>query len=85
MEGPYAIGDWLEVQELPPIKGRKTKRWSLRTREGAELGLILWHSGWRRYVLQAPTTGDGAMVVLEAGCLEAVAKFLREVHEERVR
>lgn len=73
------IGLYLEVEELPPVAGRKTKRWRLLSTRGADLGTIEWYGGWRCYALSpAPHT------VFNAGCLDEVARFLVQVRKERL-
>ena len=73
------IGKWLEVSELTPREGAKTKRWSLENVDGTLLGEIAWHGAWRCYVV-TPLQNT----IFHAQCLRDIAEFLASVRKERV-
>ena len=64
---------YLRFVQAPTSPGRKTQVWMvLSARSGDPLGLILWRSTWRQYVLEPEP-----MTVWSSGCLEDVCSFIR--------
>lgn len=78
-DGARRIGKFLQVRDLPPGPGAKTKRWALENVDGTPLGAIAWHSPWRCYVV-APVEGT----IFHDACLRDIATFLTSVRGERV-
>lgn len=63
---------WIELVDLGVPKGRKTKRWEVRSRQGASvLGYLQWFSPWRRYCFY-----PDAYAVFEQDCLREIADFI---------
>jgi len=57
----------------------KTKVWSCRNNNsGTELGIVKWHSAWRRYCY-FPTV----QAVYSQGCLDDMSAFIGAAMEER--
>ncbi len=72
-------GKWVSFFPDDVPKGRKTKQWTVvpqtdkETRDEAdyvELGLVKWHSPWRRYCF-FPSPGT----LFDAACLRETADF----------
>lgn len=60
--------------EIVVPQGRKTRMWVVENkRTGFVLGSIAWYTGWRQYVF-SPSSDT----VFNPGCLEELAKFMRE-------
>lgn len=67
------LGDYCVAQERPQLRGRKTKVWAIRSRDGGEIAEVKWAQNWRRYAL-FPYAGT----LYDAHCLELIARFCRE-------
>ena len=74
------IGEYLCVQEAvyPETEKRKTKVWSLLGQRDVVLGVVVWHTAWRCYVLSAH-----AGTILNAECMRDIARWLDIVRPER--
>lgn len=56
-----------------PNPGRKTKAWTIKTKEGQALGTVRWYSHWRRYCfMPLPHT------VFEEQCLTDIIDFMKD-------
>lgn len=77
-----SIGQYLEVEQLPDIPGRKTHKWSIKSKGegGVVLGETHWYNSWRQYVF-APFSDTE----YSAGCLADIERFLKEANEQARR
>ncbi len=76
------LGEYMYATEVDNL-GLKTKRWTISaSRTGATLGTVAWLGKWRQYVFH-PHGDFGSTVIFNAGCLEEIARFLREQMEAR--
>jgi hypothetical protein len=67
-------GQFIEFTEHPQDPRKETRLWSVMSTQGdRHLGLVVWHSPWRRYVFQPL-----AHTVFDKGCLDRIGKFLEE-------
>jgi hypothetical protein len=65
---------FIDIREAEAPRGAKTRRWTVHaTRGGAQLGIVQWWSGWRRYAFQPclPTA-------FEEVCLREIAGFVED-------
>jgi hypothetical protein len=73
-ERDKAMSTWIEFDEVAS-KG-KTKVWHVRNRQNnAHLGVIKWHSGWRKFAF-FPEHGT----LFDVGCLGDIASALRNAY-----
>jgi hypothetical protein len=66
------IGKYLTVEELGGKA--KTKVWIVLGSDNSPLGQIRWYGAWRQYTFWPIGTGT----VLNATCLDDIAKFTRK-------
>ena len=65
---------WIEFEYYPPKSGKKTSLWIVKSKSArCEIGLIKWHSAWRKYAF-FPLP----VVVLEEDCLRDIAEVIEE-------
>jgi hypothetical protein len=70
---------YVEFVERTPSPSGLTKRWSIRNKiTHAELGMIAWYAGWRRYAFW-----PREMTVFDYGCLNQIAEFIEREMAER--
>jgi hypothetical protein len=71
------MSKWIKFEQV--LEERKTKTWIVRTIEGsAALGVVRWHSPWRRYAFfPVPET------LYENQCLNDLATFLEDRTREQ--
>jgi hypothetical protein len=79
---PGATMTFIEIRPAPSPPRNTTKRWEVfALKDGVQLGIIQWLSGWRRYVFQPsyPTA-------FEETCMREIADFIeRETQEQKGR
>ena len=63
--GTYIV--FLRWQASPGI----TAMWDVRSKEDAELGIVKWHSPWRKYCFF-----PAASTIFEQVCLHEIAEFI---------
>ena len=74
------LGEYMEIERLPHVAGRKTSSWIVRNaRSGVTLGEVAWSGAWRQYVF-SPTEDE---TIFSAGCLRDLASFLDSVRNRR--
>ena len=67
--------DYLRFVEKPRPAGRKTGIYSCRNlKSDTELGVVRWHSPWRRYCYFG-----GVQAVYSGGCLQDIADFIAKL------
>jgi hypothetical protein len=71
------MSKYLEFSEVAVGFGA-TRRWNVKSTHGAELGLVKWHSPWRRYVFHPL-----ACTLLDAACMVELSKFLEDKTREQ--
>lgn len=63
---------YLRFRQIDPGDRRKTQVWIVTAaRTDSPLGVVLWRSGWRQYVIEPEP-----MTVWSAGCLADVQAFI---------
>lgn len=71
--------DYLDFEERPPAKGRKTKVVVVRAARSSEiLGEIRWFGRWRQYTFQ-PERGT----VFNRGCMLTIIDYIDQLMKER--
>mgnify|MGYP001613370893 CR=1 FL=1 len=74
-KAPFApvIGSaaWIRFDELTP--NPSTKRWSVMTKDGTQIGMVKWYGPWRKYCFFPM-----AETVYEQVCLRDIARFCEE-------
>ncbi len=69
---------WITFEQCTESKNHKTRVWRVVAKQGNQpLGLVLWYSGWRKYVF-APDTGSE----YEQDCLRDIAEFIESATRE---
>jgi hypothetical protein len=64
----------LIFENLPPVPGRVTKHWRIRSAgDQAVLGMVYFWPHWRKYVFTGEPTA-----LFDSGCLHEIASFLDE-------
>lgn len=68
------MSKWIKFDPVATPPGRKTAVWLVVANQGdIELGVIMWSTGWRRYVF-APYKGT----TYEQDCLRDIATFVED-------
>lgn len=62
------MDSFIRIEPLPP--NPKTKRWSVKAKDGGALGVISWYGPWRKYAFNT-----NAGCVFEEICLREIAEF----------
>ena len=69
---------YLTIIEQGPLPNRVTKIFSVQSKTGGQLGVIMWYAAWRRYCFYPlPET------VLDAACLREITAFIESEMEAR--
>ncbi|HEY8389220.1 MAG TPA: hypothetical protein VIK74_11480 [Parasegetibacter sp.] len=73
------MSKYVEFVKEERSAGRKTDLYIIKNKvNGAELGLIHWHGGLRKYVFRPFDN-----IVFDTDCLTAIAEFLNNLMVER--
>lgn len=66
------INKYLYAEEQPKINNRKTKVWEIvSTKNNITLGIVIWHSPWRKFVFKPEF-----QTLFSIDCLEDIIKFI---------
>lgn len=79
MSEPIAHGTYIEFvpQDIP--EDRKTRPYLVRAkRDGAQLGIIKWYPGWRKYAFFP--AGD---TIFEQRCMRDIAQFIESKTDQQ--
>lgn len=76
------IGQYMYAVLWPRIEGRKTDRWGVYSaKDDFQLGTVAWFFRWRQYVFTPSTLSSSLDPTFNAGCLEDLSGFLRDVNK----
>lgn len=71
--------EWITIREQPCVKGHKTKRFAVRTKDSDcfLLGIIKWDGPWRKYCFY-----PAEMKKFEWDCMRNIADFCQQQTKE---
>jgi hypothetical protein len=70
------MSKWIYFDQHENKKGRKTKIWFVRAKDGDQyLGTVAWYPAWRKYVFWIGEVAEGG-VLFEQDCLRDIADFI---------
>jgi len=65
---------WIDIEEIETDAKRKTKIFEVITKARLGLGIVKWHSAWRKYCF-FPAEGT----IYEEDCMRDIANFMEHV------
>ncbi len=75
-----ACMSYIEFDQLPKEPRRRTFRWVIREKRNRQaIGLIYWHSPWRKYVFSPA----GHNIIFDHGCLTEITQFIFDAMQAR--